>query len=48
MTRRRRRSTAERTGLLAFRAARMSLMLCVVPALLAFAVHLCFASTLAP
>ncbi|MBI0315031.1 hypothetical protein [Streptomyces javensis] len=42
MRRRRRRLTAARAGLLAFCAARMDLMLCVVPALLVLAVWLCF------
>ncbi|WP_413802309.1 hypothetical protein [Streptomyces iranensis] len=46
--RRRRHSTAVRSGLLAFRAARMGLLLAVVPALLVLAVWLCFTGTPAP
>ncbi|WP_262703803.1 MULTISPECIES: hypothetical protein [Streptomyces] len=46
--RHRRRPLAVRAGLLAYRAARMGLLLCVVPALLVLAVWLCFASTPAP
>ncbi|AGP57645.1 hypothetical protein [Streptomyces rapamycinicus] len=41
----RRHSTAVRAGLLAFRAARMGLLLALVPILLVLAVWLCFAST---
>ncbi|MFB9459502.1 hypothetical protein [Streptomyces antimycoticus] len=48
MRRRRRRSTAARAGLLAFRATPRVLPLGVMPALLALAVRLCFASTPAP
>ncbi|MCQ8195371.1 hypothetical protein [Streptomyces rugosispiralis] len=46
--RHRRQSTATRAGLLAFRATRMGLMLCVIPALRVLAVRLCFASTPTP
>ncbi|MEV8058549.1 hypothetical protein AB0P37_19085 [Streptomyces antimycoticus] len=46
--RRLRRSTATRAGLLAFRAARMGVLLCVVPAPLVLAVRLCFADAPAP
>ncbi|MER8153884.1 hypothetical protein [Streptomyces sp. NPDC094472] len=42
--RHRRHSTAVQTGLLAFRATRRVLLLCVLPALLVLAVWLCFAS----
>ncbi|GLV78199.1 hypothetical protein ACH4VS_11090 [Streptomyces hygroscopicus] len=46
--RHRRRSTATRAGLLAFRATRMGVLLCVVPALLVLAVRLCFAGASTP
>ncbi|MFJ1990011.1 hypothetical protein [Streptomyces asiaticus] len=46
--RHRRHSTAVRTGLLAFRATRRVLLLCVLPALLVLVVWLCFVSTPAP
>ncbi|MBL1114437.1 hypothetical protein JK364_18855 [Streptomyces sp. 110] len=46
--RHRRSSLAVRAGLLAFRVARMGLLVCVVPALLVLAVYLCFASTQTP
>lgn len=44
----RRHSIAGRAGLLAFRAARMGLLLAAVPALLILVVWLCLASTPAP
>ncbi|MGA6159578.1 hypothetical protein ACPEIC_40290 [Stenotrophomonas sp. NPDC087984] len=46
--RHRRQAPAERAALLAFRAARRGLLLCVLPALLALTVYLCLASTPAP
>ncbi|MFD8455463.1 hypothetical protein ACFV27_42310 [Streptomyces antimycoticus] len=46
--RHRRQTAAARAGLLAFRAARMGVPLCVVPALLVIAVWLRFANTLGP
>ncbi|WP_413809808.1 hypothetical protein [Streptomyces sp. OE57] len=46
--RHRRHSTVVWAGLLAFRAARMGLLLCVIPALLVLAVWFCFVSTPAP
>ncbi|MEV5777117.1 hypothetical protein AB0L49_38855 [Streptomyces antimycoticus] len=48
MRRRRPRSTAARAGPLALRATPRALPLDVMPALLALAVRLCFASTPAP
>ncbi|MGA6153584.1 hypothetical protein ACPEIC_09620 [Stenotrophomonas sp. NPDC087984] len=48
MRRRHWRSTAARAGLLAFRAARRVLPLCVVPAPPVLAVRLCFANTPTP
>ncbi|MGV9852518.1 hypothetical protein ACWDWU_27645 [Streptomyces sp. NPDC003442] len=46
--RHRRSSLAVRAGLLAFRVARMGLLVCVGLALLALALWLCFVSTPAP
>ncbi|MBI0378482.1 hypothetical protein JBE27_19910 [Streptomyces albiflaviniger] len=46
--RHRRKPLAVRAGLLTFRAARLGLLLCVIPALLVLVVWLCFASTPAP
>lgn len=46
--RHRRQPPAERVALLAFRAARMSLLLSMVPALLVLAVYLCVAGDPAP
>ncbi|MFJ1994125.1 hypothetical protein [Streptomyces asiaticus] len=46
--RHRRKPLALRAGLLVFRAARLSLLLCSIPALLVLAVWLCLASTPAP
>ncbi|MFI0772299.1 hypothetical protein ACH4TQ_46650 [Streptomyces sp. NPDC021218] len=40
-----RHSSAAQAGLLVFRAARLGLLLTVIPALLVLAVWLCFAST---